>query len=72
MLKIGENSGRLVNILAIASNYYEDQLNYKIKTFSTFIEPMMILILAGIVCIILLAVFLPMLSIFDSINGGVM
>jgi type II secretory pathway component PulF len=60
MVSVGESTGRLEELLLFVSDYYDQQVKYTLKNLTTYIEPVMIFILGGVVLFIALAVFLPM------------
>ena len=57
MLKIGEQSGQIEQMMAKAAEYYEKEVDNQIKTISTIIEPVM-MVLLGIVAFVLVAAIL--------------
>jgi type IV pilus assembly protein PilC len=59
MLKIGEQSGSLEDMLAKTADYYEKEVDTEIKNISTIIEPVMMIILGVVALIIVAAVLLP-------------
>jgi type IV pilus assembly protein PilC len=59
MLKIGEQSGAIDKMMGKAATYYEDELDTKIKTISTIIEPVLMVFLAVVVGGIVLAILVP-------------
>jgi len=67
MVAIGEESGSLDQMLENASSYLNDELENSISKMISLIEPIMIVVMAGIVCFIILAVMLPMVQIYQSI-----
>ncbi|MCM8765738.1 MAG: type II secretion system F family protein [Candidatus Omnitrophica bacterium] len=60
MVAIGEETGRLDDLLAKVSDYYDYQTNYTIKNLTTLLEPILLLVLGSGVLFIALAIFLPM------------
>jgi type IV pilus assembly protein PilC len=68
MLAIGEETGGLDNMLAKVADFYEDEVGATVKAITAMLEPAMIVIVGGIVGSILLAMYLPMFSIFDQIK----
>lgn len=62
MLKIGEQSGALEAMLAKTADYYEKEVDTQIKTISTIIEPVLMVILGVFAFIIVAAVLLPIYS----------
>jgi type IV pilus assembly protein PilC len=59
MLRIGEQSGSLEDMLAKTADYYEKEVDNQIKTISTIIEPLLMVILGVVAFIIVAAVLLP-------------
>lgn len=59
MLKIGEESGSLEEMLAKTADYYEKEVDNQIKTISTIIEPVLMVVLGVVAFIIVAAVLLP-------------
>ena len=68
MLAIGEETGELDAMLAKVADFYEDEVAATVKAITAMLEPAMIVIVGGIVGSILLAMYLPMFSIFDQIK----
>ncbi|MDO5047296.1 MAG: type II secretion system F family protein [Anaerococcus sp.] len=65
MVKVGEDSGNLVESLAKASDYYSNEYIYKLKKFSRLAEPALILVMSLVVGFVVFSITIPM---FDSIN----
>jgi type IV pilus assembly protein PilC len=59
MLRIGEQSGSLEAMLAKTADYYEKEVDDQIKSISTIIEPVLMVILGVVAFIIVAAVLLP-------------
>ena len=59
MIRIGEQSGALESMLAKIADYYEREVDNEIKTISTIIEPLLIVILGVVAFAIVAAVLLP-------------
>jgi type IV pilus assembly protein PilC len=59
MLKIGEQSGSIEQMLEKTADYYEKEVDTQIKTISTIIEPLLMVILGIFAFIIVAAVLLP-------------
>lgn len=60
MVKIGEETGKIDDLLLKVSEYYDAQVNYTVKNLTVLIEPILILIMGIMVLILALAIFLPM------------
>lgn len=59
MLKIGEQSGQIEQMLEKTADYYEKEVDDQIKTISTIIEPFMIVVLGIVAILIVGAVLVP-------------
>lgn len=59
MLRIGEQSGSLEQMLAKTADYYEKEVDDQIKAISTIIEPVLMVILGIVAFVIVAAVLLP-------------
>jgi general secretion pathway protein F len=62
MISVGERTGELSPMLNRVATTYEGQVNRKLATLTALLEPLMILVMGGIVFFIALAVLLPMLQ----------
>lgn len=63
MISVGEESGRLGAMLQRIATNYDKQSRAAIKAMMTVLEPLIIVILAGVVTLIILAMLLPMLNV---------
>jgi type IV pilus assembly protein PilC len=68
MLSIGEETGEMDAMLSKVADFYEDEVETAVKALTSLLEPMMIVLVGGIVGAILIAMYLPMFSIFDQIK----
>lgn len=71
MITIGEESGAIDTVLNKTAGYFDEQLTNSIQKMTAMIEPLFIIMVAGIVVVILLSVFLPMMGLMDAIEGSV-
>ena len=62
MIRIGEQSGSLEQMLGKTADYYEKEVDDEIKTISTIIEPVLMVLLGVMAFIIVAAVLLPIYS----------
>lgn len=67
MLVTGEKTGRLSGMMENVANYYEEEQKNLVQRLKSFIEPVMIVLLAVIVGIVLLSIFLPMFKMYEGI-----
>tara|TARA_B100000085_G_C18307771_1_gene416998 strand:- start:25 stop:684 length:660 start_codon:yes stop_codon:yes gene_type:complete len=68
MLSIGEETGQMDQMLSKVADFYEDEVSAAVKALTSMLEPAMIVVVGGIVGSILLAMYLPMFSVFDQIQ----
>jgi len=68
MLVTGERTGQLDVMMLKVSEFYEEQHRNRIQQMKVFIEPIMIILIAGIVGVILLAVVIPMFDMYKSLT----
>jgi type IV pilus assembly protein PilC len=68
MLSIGEETGEMDAMLSKVADFYEDEVEATVKALTSMLEPAMIVLVGGIVASVLLAMYLPMFSVFDQIK----
>ena len=68
MLAIGEETGEMDRMLSKVADFYEDEVGAMVKALTSMLEPAMIVVVGGIVGSILLAMYLPMFTVFDQIQ----
>ncbi len=68
MLEVGEESGTTENILEQLAGHYEEEVDTTMRNLSTIIEPLLILIIGGVVGFLALALITPIYSIGNSIS----
>ena len=68
MIVTGESTGELDNTMRRVSEYYQGQHRAIITSLKSFIEPVMIILLAFVVGIIILAVIIPMFDLYSTIE----
>jgi type IV pilus assembly protein PilC len=69
MISAGEESGKLGDVLEEISEYYERVLRDAVKTFTSLIEPAMIVFMGGIVGFIAMAIILPIFKMSAVVTG---
>lgn len=62
MIKVGEETGELSKMLKHVSGFFQREVEAFMKRFGTMIEPLMLLVMGGVIGTIVLAMFLPMFS----------
>lgn len=68
MVNIGEESGALEEMLSKTADYYDEELDAAIAKMISFIEPMMIIVMALIVGFIVIAMLLPMFDMYSNMS----
>ncbi|VXD24844.1 Type II secretion system protein [Planktothrix serta PCC 8927] len=68
MIAIGEESGELDKMLMKVGAFYETEVEEAVKGLTSMLEPLMIVMVAGIVGSILLSMYLPMFAVFEKIG----
>jgi type IV pilus assembly protein PilC len=68
MLAIGEETGEMDAMLSKVADFYEDEVTATVKVMTSMLEPVMIVLVGGIVASILVAMYLPMFSVFEKIR----
>ena len=67
MTQIGEQTGSLDYMLEKISDFYEDDVDRTVDTLKGLIEPLMIVFLAAVVGTIVLAIMVPMFSLYEQV-----
>ncbi|NQT94993.1 MAG: type II secretion system F family protein [Candidatus Omnitrophica bacterium] len=65
MVSIGEETGKLDELLVNVSEHYDQQVDYAMKNLTTLIEPILIVVLGMMVLFVALGIFLPMWNIIQ-------
>jgi type IV pilus assembly protein PilC len=64
MMRVGEDTGTLDRQLDVTAAYYERELDYKIKKFTTIFEPAVIVVMGVVVGFVAIALVSAMYGIF--------
>ena len=67
MLFIGEESGRLDEILNKAADFYDEEANAATEKMVSTIEPILIVVMGVVVCFIIVAIMLPMYGMLNNV-----
>ena len=62
MIRLGEKSGELKEMLEIVASNYEDQVNTRLSSLTSVIEPLMMIVMGGAVGFIVFSVVIPMME----------
>ena len=70
MVRIGEMSGNLEEMLTKVADFYEEEVDRTVQTLSTLIEPILLIILGVVIGGILVALYLPIFQLGGVVGGG--
>jgi type IV pilus assembly protein PilC len=68
MIAVGEETGQLEHMLGKVADFYEAEVDAKVKALTALLEPVMIVVVGGMVGFIVVAMYLPMFSIYENIR----
>ncbi|MDQ4063511.1 MAG: type II secretion system F family protein [Actinomycetota bacterium] len=68
MIAVGEETGDIDGMLTKIAEFYESEVDAAVKALTSIIEPLMIVVVGGIVGGIIVAMYLPMFKIFELIE----
>jgi len=68
MVAVGEETGQLEHMLSKIADFYEAEVDAKVKALTSLIEPIMIVFVGGVVGFIVIAMYLPIFSLYDKIR----
>ncbi len=70
MIEVGESSGALSAMLTSVAEFYEEEVNLRLTSFLAWVEPAILVFMAGVVALILISLYLPMFSLSVGAAGG--
>ncbi|HEY7932909.1 MAG TPA: type II secretion system F family protein [Solirubrobacteraceae bacterium] len=68
MVGVGEETGALDDMLGKVADFYEDQVEASVKALTSILEPIMIIVIGSIVGFIVIAMYMPLFSIYNHIQ----
>jgi type IV pilus assembly protein PilC len=68
MVAVGEETGQLEHMLTKIADFYETEVDAKVKALTSLIEPLMIVFVGGVVGFIVIAMYLPIFTLYDKIR----
>ena len=68
MVSVGEETGSLDTMLNKVADFYEDQVDASVKALTSILEPVMIVVVGGIVGFIVIAMYMPLFKVYDNIR----
>jgi type IV pilus assembly protein PilC len=70
MVAVGEESGGLDQMLNKIADFYDEEVNAAVETLTSLMEPIIIVLLAGIIGGLLIAMYMPMFDMINAVSGG--
>jgi type IV pilus assembly protein PilC len=68
MVGVGEETGALDSMLDKIADFYEDQVSASVKALTSILEPIMIIVIGGIVGFIVVSMYMPLFTVYNSIK----
>ena len=68
MFRIGEETGELSAMVNKLADFYEDEVETSVKGLTSLLEPLMIVFVSGVVAFILVAMYLPMFNMMNTVS----
>jgi type IV pilus assembly protein PilC len=68
MVSVGEETGQLESMLGKVADFYEAEVDAKVKALTSLIEPVMIIFVGSVVGFIVISMYLPIFSLYDKIR----
>ena len=69
MFAVGDETGRVDELLIEAADYYEREVDYDLKSLTAKIEPILLVIVAIMVGVLALGIFTPMWDMYGAMQG---
>jgi MSHA biogenesis protein MshG len=70
MMAVGEETGELSELLDEVAGFYQREVDYSLKNLSAAVEPIMIVVVGGMVLVLALGVFPPMWEMIAKVGSG--
>jgi type IV pilus assembly protein PilC len=68
MIGVGEETGAMDTMLSKIADFYEDQVGAAVKQLASILEPVMIILVGGMVGFIVISMYMPLFKVYDSIK----
>jgi type IV pilus assembly protein PilC len=68
MVGVGEETAAMDTMLTKIAEFYEDQVDAAVKALTSILEPVMIVVVGGIVGFIVISMYLPLFKVYDQIR----
>ena len=68
MIAVGEETGQLEHMLSKVADFYEAEVDAKVKALTALLEPVMIVFVGGMVGFIVISMYLPLIEVYEKIR----
>ena len=68
MISVGEDSGQIEHMLTKIADFYEAEVDARVKALTSLIEPLLIMFIGGAVGFIVISMYLPLFKVYDAIK----
>lgn len=69
MISIGEQSGSMDVMLGKIADFYEDEVEVSVKSMTSLVEPLLMVVLGGVIAVIVIAMYLPVFNMAGSVGN---
>lgn len=70
MIAVGEESGKMEEMMMKVSEYYDRDVDYAIRNLSSSLEPLLLVVIGGVILFLALAIFMPWWNLINVVKGG--
>lgn len=70
MIQVGEESGQISQMLDKVADFYDREVNAATESLTAAIEPVMVMVMGGVVGSMVVCLYLPMFTIYQNIQGA--
>lgn len=70
MIGVGEQTGAMDVMLSKIADFYDDEVDASVDAITSLIEPMMMIVIGGMVGFVLIAMYLPIFGMADNLSGS--
>jgi type IV pilus assembly protein PilC len=68
MISVGEETGQLEQMLTKVADFYEAEVDTKVKSLTSLLEPVMIIFVGGMVGFIVISMYMPIFTLYNNIR----
>lgn len=69
MMHIGEETGNIEDMMTKVADYYEEEVDLAVESLSAAMEPLIMVVLAAVVGVIVVAIYSPIMSMYDAVDS---